>query len=145
MSPRGPSFHLLLHSADLIEAEVQRKLKPLGLSPRQARVIDGMHRMGPASQARLAREFRVTEASMSTMTARLIKAGYIVRQDDPEDRRGHLLTLTETGRGLLAEIEAAWAEVDRIAEAAIGVEEFEALSKKAKRLRDALGGESPGA
>jgi len=41
---------------------------------RQARILDALDRMGDASQARLAREFNLTSASMSTMFVRhLIK------------------------------------------------------------------------
>lgn len=52
---------------------------PLWLAPdsgaasvthRQARILDALDRMGDASQARLAREFNLTAASMSTMFVR---------------------------------------------------------------------------
>lgn len=137
-------FYLLLHSADMMDAELARRLKPLGLGPRQARVIDGLAHMGEVSQAHLARAFKVTQASMSTMTTRLIAGGYIARRPDPEDTRGNLLTLTDKGRGLLAEIDAVWTSMDTYGAEALGADRFKALTQEAGALRDALGGTRPG-
>ncbi|GAA6202289.1 MarR family transcriptional regulator [Aquicoccus sp. SU-CL01552] len=144
MNARPHLFHLLLHSADLLEAELTRRLKPLGIGPRQAQVIDGLGRMGEVSQARLARAFNVTQASMSTMTTRLIAGGHIARRPDPEDTRGNLLSLTDKGRGLLSQIDAVWRDIDRFAADALGADRFEALAHEAGALRDALGGKRPG-
>ena len=72
--------HYLLHSSAMIEKYLNAKLIPLGLGPRQARVIEDLDRVGSASQIELARECRITAASMSTMTSRLIAAGYISRE-----------------------------------------------------------------
>lgn len=144
MTERRPLFHLLLHSADLLEAELTRRLKPLGLGPRQARLIDGLAHMGEVSQAQLARAFKVTQASMSTMTSRLIAGGYIARRPDPQDTRGNLLSLTDKGRGLLAEIDAVWTSMDAYGADALGANRFKALAQEAGALRDALGGTRPG-
>ncbi len=144
MSIRQHQFHLLLHSADLLEDRLRLQLAPLGIGPRQARVIDAMHRMGETSQAALAREFNVKQASMSTMTARLITAGYILRRKDPDDVRGNLLSLTKKGEEMLTQIEVVWDEIDAFAAAAIGAERFDRLTHQAGALRDALGGRRPG-
>lgn len=114
------------------------------MRPRQARVIDALARMEPASQVALAREFGVNPASMSTMTARLIEAGLVTREVDPEEARAHLLRLTDRGRGLLEEIHAAWRDVDRLIEQKIGPELAAQLADAAKALRDGLGGRAPG-
>ena len=58
-------FHLLLHSADLIEDYLRIKLSPLDLTPRQARVLKALNRLGPVAQVELARSFGITAASMS--------------------------------------------------------------------------------
>ncbi|MBU2961325.1 MarR family transcriptional regulator [Citreicella sp. C3M06] len=144
MNSRRYLFHLLLHSADLIEAELAARLHPLGLRPRQALVIDGLARMGTVSQARLAREFTVTQASMSTMTARLISGGYILRRPDPEDARGNLLSLSDKGCALLSQIHQVWAEIDALGAQTLGAERYGALMHGAGALRDGLGGVGPG-
>ncbi len=137
-------FHGLLHSADLVEAELRRRLVPFGLLPRQARVLEAMGRMGPVSQADLATAFGVTSASMSTMTDRLLAAGYITRAVDPASRRQNVLELTDKGRTLLAGIGAAWAAVDDSIRTALG-KDSATFFDLARRLRNGLGGTIPGA
>jgi len=142
---RSNNLHYLLHSAALVEKCVTIELQTLGLGPRQARVIDALHRMvGPTSQADLARECGITAASMSTMTSRLISAGYISRETDPIEIRRNTLTLTDLGLSLLDDIKEKWTEVDHIIEKAIGVEETKTLANLTRELRNALGGRAPG-
>lgn len=136
-------FHGLLHSADLVETLLRRKLTPLGILPRQARVLEAMGRTGPVSQADLASAFGVTAASMSTMTDRLLAARYITRAVDPASRRRNVLELTDKGRTLLARISQAWAAVDDTIHVVLGGESA-TFFDLARRLRDGLGGTIPG-
>jgi DNA-binding MarR family transcriptional regulator len=136
-------FHGLLHSADLVETVLRQKLAPLGIHPRQARVLEAMGRTGRVSQSDLASEFGVTSASMSTMTDRLLAAGYITRAIDPASRRQNVLELTDKGRTLLAGISEAWSAVDDTIRVALG-EDAAVFFDLARRLRDGLGGTIPG-
>ena len=137
------NFHSLLHSANLIEAELRKQLSPLGLLPRQARIIEAIGRMGSVSQTALADEFGITPASMSTMTDRLLAAGYIARNVDPSSRRQNSLTLTKKGQALLTGIEQAWAATDDAIRHALGPD-ADALFGLTRKLRDTLGGKVPG-
>ncbi|PVB62194.1 MarR family winged helix-turn-helix transcriptional regulator [Labrenzia sp. 011] len=143
MQTYSHDFHGLLHSADLVEAELRRRLAPLGLQPRQARVLEAMGRMGAVSQTDLASAFGVTPASMSTMTDRLLAAGYITRTVDPASRRQNVLELTDKGRTLLAGIMEVWASVDDSIRAVLG-SQSETFFDLAHKLRDGLGGTVPG-
>jgi len=138
------NLHGLLHSAGLVETELRRQLAPLGIQPRQAQIIDTMSRTGPISQADLVSARGGTSASMSTMTDRLLAAGYITRTVNPESRRQNILSLTDKGRELLADISKAWAAVD---DAIFKVLDDDAavFFELARKLRDGLGGEIPGA
>lgn len=49
----------------------------------------------------LAEELGVTMGNMTAMADRLIKADYIVRKDDPDDRRVVRVCLTQQGRELI--------------------------------------------
>jgi DNA-binding MarR family transcriptional regulator len=135
---------LLLHSGALVEEQLRLHLAPLGVGPRQARILDALHRMGTASQVDLAREFNITPASMSTMTSRLVKAGFVGSDTDPSERRSSILKLTKRGNGLLEAIYAAWSDVDRVIETAIGPEKAKELGALTLELRNALGGRAPG-
>ena len=137
-------LHWLLHSATLLEDHLRARLATLSIHPRQARVIDALSRMEPASQVQLARAFGTKPASMSTMTTRLIDAGYITREIDPSESRAHVLRLTEQGRGLLSDIHAAWRDIDRLIEERIGSDSAARLADLARELRDNLGGRVPG-
>lgn len=138
------SFHLLLHSAHLLEDRLRQRLEQHGVHPRQARILDALSRLGQASQAEIASQFAVTPASMSTMTARLLAAGLIERRVNEAERRSNLLSLTERGQALLSVIYEEWASMDRELEATLGAYEATALADLTRRLRDALGGFAPG-
>jgi DNA-binding MarR family transcriptional regulator len=137
-------FHLLLHSGSLVEEQLRLRLAPIGFGPRQARVLDALHRMGTASQVELAKEFNVTPASMSTMTSRLVEAGLITSEPDRQERRCSVLTLTAHGSGVLDAIYAAWRDTDRQIESAIGKDKATVLAALTLELRNALGGRTPG-
>ncbi len=138
------NLHSLLHSADLVEEALRKRLALIDLPPKQARVIDALARMEPASQVKLARAFDVTPASMSTMTARLIEGGFITREIDPAETRSNILRLTDRGRGLLSEIHAAWRDIDAMIVSRLGPEKAESLERLTRELRDNLGGRVPG-
>jgi DNA-binding MarR family transcriptional regulator len=144
MQTRRFRFHFLLHSGDLVEEQLRLRLMPLGVGPRQARILDALHRMGTASQVELAKEFNVTAASMSTMTSRLVEAGLITSDLDQQERRSSVLKLTKTGTGVLEAIYAAWSDMDRVIEKAIGRDKAKSLTALTLELRDALGGRTPG-
>ncbi|MDF1777903.1 MAG: MarR family winged helix-turn-helix transcriptional regulator [Rhizobiaceae bacterium] len=138
------NLHFLLHSASLVEERLRLQLAALDTSHRQARILDALDRMGQASQARLAREFDLTPASMSTMTVRLLEAGFILRARHRDEARSNVLQLPDKGRGLLAEIRSIWREMDRMIETTIGHEKAEQLAALTRELRDAFGGRVPG-
>ena len=67
----------------------------------------------PVSQAQLTTDLGMERSSMSTLLATLERAGLIVGQEDPHDRRRRLLTLTPAGRRLerpVAERVEQWEE-----------------------------------
>ena len=138
------ALHFLLHSANLVEEELRKRLALIDMRPRQARVIDALARMEPASEVALAREFGVTPASMSTMTARLIEGGYITREVDPSETRSNILRLTSLGHDLLSDIHVAWRDIDALIVERLGADDAEQLAALTRALRDGLGGRAPG-
>jgi DNA-binding MarR family transcriptional regulator len=137
------SLHFLLHSANLVEDELRRRLALIDVRPRQARILDALSHIEPASQIGVARAFNLTPASMSTMTARLIEAGLITREIDPTEARSNLLRLTDRGRSKLSDIHQTWREIDVLIAEKIGHEAAASLATLTRGLRDALGGSAP--
>jgi DNA-binding MarR family transcriptional regulator len=143
MPKKAFAFHAHLHSGHLLEERLRARLTGLGVSPRQARVIDAMDQTGPVSQVDLARAFNLTAASMSTMTSRLIKAGLIEKTSHPDSARGSVLTLSANGRRALNAVHEVWSEMDQLMETLLGKTKAERLAELTRELRRALGGHSP--
>lgn len=131
-------FHPILHVSTLLEDRLRERLAPLGITPRQARILVALDRVGTASQVMLSDEFQVKAASMSTMTARLIANGYVQRQVSDEDKRTNVLALTDEGRMFLTEVFQAWRDIDDFIETAIGIDEARRYSHSALKLRSVL-------
>ena len=137
-------FHSLLHSADLVEQRLRNELEPLGLRPRQARILSALNRMGPISQTSLAKEYQVTPGSMSTMVTRLEKLGLVTRYREPDERRSDVLSLTTQGKAHLKGIRTTWRQTDALIVNAIGAEKAQLLGELTAELTFALGGHVPG-
>ena len=140
---QGAGFHMLFHSTHLLEDQLRELLRPLGVHPGQARVIHALGSLKEASQRHLASEFNVTPASMSQMTKRLIKNGFIELRNDPQDKRSAILSLTDKGWQLRDEVVAVWQRLDQVVINAIGAENANILFVQSRALRDALGGRAP--
>lgn len=137
-------FHALLHSADLLERRLTDRLAPLGVRPRQARVLVAIEVIGPTSQTALAREFDLTKGSMSTMIDRLLALGLVERKKSESDRRGDVVTLSPAGARVVADIRRAWQDIDSMIEDMLGPAKQRLLAELANELRVALGGGIPG-
>lgn len=143
--PNQPyQFHFFLHCSHLIEERLRIRLDPLGIKPRQARVLDALGRMGQASQVKLADEFGLSAASMSTMTTRLLTAGLIEKRVDEQELRSNILKLSKHGKSLLTQIYEVWTDIDQEISKAIGPENASQLATITCELRNAFGGFTPG-
>ncbi|WP_108984250.1 MarR family winged helix-turn-helix transcriptional regulator [Candidatus Phycosocius bacilliformis] len=137
-----PLFHPILHAAHLIEAQLRDALAPIGLHPRQARMLMAIAENGPLKQAQLALAFDLAPPTVTIMLTRLARDGLINRHS-VADQKQTAIALTEAGRALIPEIERAWMQVDRMLCHSIGTSQAEGLSQTARKLRDALGGKPP--
>jgi DNA-binding MarR family transcriptional regulator len=121
MGARG-SFQGPLHTSGLIarttrmmQVAMDRRLARHGISFSQMAVLIRFWEAAPrpVSQAQLTADLAMERSSMSTLLATLERAGLIVGQEDPQDRRRRLLALTPTGRRLeraVAETVDQWEE-----------------------------------
>lgn len=137
-------FHALLHSADLLEKRLTDRLAPLGVRPRQARILVAIDVIGPTSQTVLAREFDLTKGSMSTMIDRLLALGLVKRQRSEKDKRGDILKLSPAGARMVLDIRIAWRDIDVMVASLLGTEKQHLLAELASELKTALGGKIPG-
>jgi DNA-binding MarR family transcriptional regulator len=95
---------------------------------------------GRGTQRDLARLLEITEPATAEIVDELVRAGYVARDRDPEDRRRYALRLTDSGREALATLRAATEEVQasvarRLGEPATG--ELRTLLKRLLESRTA--------
>lgn len=143
MTQRPYKFHALLHSSDILEKRLATLLSPVGITPRQARILNVLHRVGPVSQTTLTEQFDVTSGSMSTMIDRLLKLGMIARRKNPEDLRGDLISISARGTAVLGDVRDVWQDIDDLIEEKLGAEKAAQLTALTRTLKHALGGRAP--
>lgn len=91
----------ILRLSNLLRDRVEEVLKPFGLSLWQFDILATLRRNGPPFQMApkaLMADAMLSSGAMTNRIDRLEAAGLVVRQPDPNDRRGVLVELTEQGR-----------------------------------------------
>ena len=73
----------------------------IGLSKTHIFILDLLHAEGPMRPSALAERLHVTTGGVTVLTTKLIKAGYIIKTQNPTDRRASQLEITEAGHNLL--------------------------------------------
>ncbi|MGH7562973.1 MAG: MarR family winged helix-turn-helix transcriptional regulator [Gemmatimonadota bacterium] len=73
----------------------------LGLTPAQARILVTLHFNGPLSQQELASRIDVEPSTVVGTLDVMERDGLARREPNPNDRRAHVVHLTEAGESLL--------------------------------------------
>jgi DNA-binding MarR family transcriptional regulator len=102
-----PLSELLMRSARAMRRRWADSLAPWDLSPHQARALRVVHRHEAARMGTIAAHLRIAPRSVTEVLDGLEERGLVRRVPDPTDRRATLIELTDTGRALLAEVDAA--------------------------------------
>lgn len=94
-----------------------RYAKSTGLSMPQFSLMMQMYHRGACGMSGLSERFEITPAAASQMVDKLVHSGFIVREEDPNDRRAKTLNLTTKGRDLIEQgIEERYRWVDELME-----------------------------
>ena len=148
--PRSrPGIHLG-HTAGLLRvmrlsAFLERELAAgCAVKPGQFQVLAALRRRDPLpmTAGELARASILTTGAMTAVLDRLEEEGLIRRQIDSEDRRARRITITEKGRSLIDRALQRRMAQHRALNAALTLEEREALSKILRKLLIAIEGEA---
>ena len=81
-----------------MEIALNRMLKPYGLSYGQWYVLLIIHREGTLSQKDLQKIMEIESATVTRIIDSLIRKGWLIREEKPEDRRIKVLKFTSGGR-----------------------------------------------
>lgn len=100
---RWPTGRLLSAAARKVERRWDAYLERWSLTHASLPVLAILAR-GDLSQRELATALGVTEQTVSRMLVRLEETGYLRRGQHPEDRRRHVVALTDAGRAVLDEL-----------------------------------------
>jgi MarR family transcriptional regulator for hemolysin len=97
--------HALYNIARGWRHALDRRLKYMGMSAASWMTIAAASQVSsPLSQSELADMLSVSGASMVHMIDRLVKAGLVVREPSPSDRRINRIVITDAGHRLYAEL-----------------------------------------
>jgi MarR family transcriptional regulator for hemolysin len=114
---------------------MERRLKPLGLSPPMAAAL-ALIRDGAERATDLAEEMGVDAAAVTRLLDRLAEAGLVERCALEGDRRARRIELSKKAQGLLAEIDSRVGDVEAAMEQGLGAAEKKALLKALKELTE---------
>jgi DNA-binding MarR family transcriptional regulator len=121
------SSALLDHLARLSRVRAESALTPLGLRPRHLVTLTVLRDHGGATQQALATTLQIDRTNLVGLLNELESAGLIVRRRTDEDRRRHVVGLTEAGRQKLSAAECALAAAEDDVFSALDAEQRETL------------------
>ena len=118
-----------------------RFAKSTGLSMPQMNIMMQLNYRGPCGLSQISGRFDITAAAASQLVDKLVHAGYLERDEDPNDRRAKTLKLSPAGVKLVENgIQEHYRWMDHLIEklnpdeqAKIS-EAFEILTEKAKEI-----------
>ena len=140
MKRQHAKIHPVLHSAAILEKQLENVLGSSNVRHRQALVLDALRHIGSSSQQYLAKHFSVSPGTMSSMISRLEALGYVQRETDPTDRRTDVISITSDGSAVLAGVSEVWLAGDKVVEDILGPEEGKLFFALASKLSKGLGG-----
>lgn len=101
--PSPPSLLYLIKQLELaVRARLDETLRPAALTSLQYTALTVLERRSNLTTAELARNSFVTDQTMAGMVTALEERGFIVRENDAQDRRRRVIRLTAAGRRVLA-------------------------------------------
>ncbi|MFJ1596597.1 MarR family winged helix-turn-helix transcriptional regulator [Streptomyces sp. NPDC088261] len=106
LAAERPDIALCRASAAVARA-ADARAAGLGTGVGQHLVLKMLAAVGPSSQRLLGEELRIDRSVMVGICDSLERAGHVRREPAPGDRRAYAVTLTDSGRALLARAEEA--------------------------------------
>ncbi|MDN2663870.1 MarR family transcriptional regulator [Psychromonas sp. 14N.309.X.WAT.B.A12] len=138
IQPKSPGIPLakLIGLAHLHKEQLMNQyLAPIGLSSAQFKVLAAIHFYDMNAPVDICKYLSINGGSMTRMVDRLVKKELLEKQPNPEDKRGVLLNLTNTGESLLQQcMDTMENQVGPLLLGDLSVQEVEQLSGLLMRL-----------
>ncbi|HEX6340799.1 MarR family winged helix-turn-helix transcriptional regulator [Umezawaea sp.] len=104
---------VLMHLGRDVDARLRRQLNAIGLTPRHGFTLSHLCENGPTSQQSLLDVLDVDPSVLVAILNDLEKAGLAERKRDPDDRRRHIVVMSEKGRVALDGMHGAIDAIER--------------------------------
>lgn len=124
---RAYLFNLLVAVKEARDDEVERVIRPLGVSRQAYRVLLTIQRFAPCGMSDLAVVTSIDRTTLTRIIDRLCEDGLVDRGDHEGDRRRVVMALTPKGSAVTADAEGRVAEMGNQALAALRDEEQRAM------------------
>lgn len=96
------------HISSRVMGGMQDELQELDLSFSQITALHHLRAHSPATVTLLSESTRLSLPAASHLLERLVQRGLVTRQENPENRREKLVALTDSGRGVLEQMDSAF-------------------------------------
>lgn len=114
-----------MRAAESLNIRLNRHLSDVNLTVSQFGTLEVLHHLGPLNQRSIGEKLLKSGGNITMVIDNLEKQGYVVRKNDPSDRRAVLIHLTNKGEKFIDEFFPK--HLDRIKE------EFNVLSEEEKK------------
>ena len=131
---------LIGHLARRLRLRVESALAPLGLRPRHVLALTMLRDHGECSQQALTSILEMDATNVVGLLNELEAENLVERRRSPQDRRRHVVELTDTGIEQLAKAELTLATVEDEVFAALNINQRETLHNM---LQQVMGGDAP--
>ena len=134
----------IVRLASLFEQAYSGTFQPLGLNDGDYGVLAPLRRAGAPHQltpTELAKHRMMTSGGMTAALDRLERKGLVTRVPNPDDRRGSLVRLTDSGRDVIDEAMTQHVLTEHRLVSGLDVREREQLRLLLRKLLNAVDGE----
>jgi DNA-binding MarR family transcriptional regulator len=125
---RAASSLLIAQLARGTRRRVEQVVAPAGLRPREFLVLQHLRERGPTAQQTLTEPIGVDATNLVAVLNSLEDGGLIERSRDRADRRRAIITLSDSGRELLADTDRALCRIDDEILASLSPDERDTLN-----------------
>ncbi|MEJ7649891.1 MAG: MarR family winged helix-turn-helix transcriptional regulator [Nakamurella sp.] len=139
----GPVSNAIIRVTRLHRTRARELLRKVGLHPGQELLLMHLWEAGPQRQTELMKVFDTDSASMTRSVQRLERAGLVVRETDPADRRATHVRSTSAGAELRDLIEGLWADLEAMTTAGMNPSQQAELLSRLAQAEQSLMADKP--
>lgn len=128
------AYIAVMRCTESLTAYLHRPLQEYDLTFGQFAVLEALYFGGPMRMGEVAKALLRSCGNITVVVTNLERRGYVVREQDGEDRRVFRLGLTEEGQSLIGTIFPSHAKRSATAFSVLEREELEKLTELCKKL-----------